>query len=154
MRACGTGTPIEPRRRQPADAAADHDEVVAFLDRHGVDGEGRAIAHVMSDLERAGMLPAQAGQRRRIAQRLRRDLRRRRQAGRDRQRRAVEKIATGNVAHVAPRSPVARQTKPRLIHIDLPLARAAGLPSVRGNFLSQEAGSIASICAENETDVG
>jgi hypothetical protein len=55
----------------------------------------------MGDLERAGMVSAQAGQRRRIAQGLCSDLRRRRHSGRDRQRRTVEKIASGYAAHGA-----------------------------------------------------
>ena len=91
------GAPVEPRRRKPADAAADHDQIVGFLDRQAVDGKLAAFARErMGDLERAFMLAAQPGQRRRIACRLRRNLRRRRQAGRDGQRRAVEEIAPGD----------------------------------------------------------
>ena len=94
MRADGLGAPVEPGRGEPADAAADHDQIVSLLDRQAVEGEAFGLrAQRVRDLERAVVLAAQAGQRRRIARRLRRELRRRRQARRDGQRRAVEKIA-------------------------------------------------------------
>src|SRR6516165_7074197 len=47
------------------------------------------------------MLPAQAGQRRGVARRIRGDLRGGAQPGRNCQGRAIEKIATGNLAHDA-----------------------------------------------------
>jgi hypothetical protein len=93
------GAPIEPGRRQPADPAADYDQVVALLDRHTVEGEGLAIAQLMADLERARMMAAHPRERGRIARGLRHDLRHGRKPGRDRERRAVEKIAARDVGH-------------------------------------------------------
>ena len=63
------GAAIEPGGRQPADAAADHDQIVAFLDRRAVERKALAVARLrVRGLERAGVLAAQAGERRRIAQ--------------------------------------------------------------------------------------
>ena len=71
------GAAIEPGRCQPADAAADHDQVVALLDRQPVEGETPACARQrVRDLERAVVLAAQSGERGRIAHRRRHDLRR------------------------------------------------------------------------------
>src|SRR5262249_12305879 len=71
---------IEPSGRQPADPAADHDEVVALLERQSIEGEPRARARLrVRGLERAWVLAPQAGQCRRIALRRGRDLRRRRE---------------------------------------------------------------------------
>ena len=91
------GAAVEPRRRKPADAAADHDEVVGLLDRQAIDRKFAPFScERMGGLERAFVLAAQPRQRGRVACRLRRELRRRRQAGRDRQSCAVEKIAPGD----------------------------------------------------------
>ena len=79
MRGAG-GPAIIPRRRKPADAAADHDEIVAFVDRGVVGVKIHAAARErMRDLESAIMLAAQTGERRRIARRRRRQLLGRRQ---------------------------------------------------------------------------
>ncbi len=58
---------IKPRRRQSADAAADHDQIETLLDRAPGDVEGAALAtDLMGDLERTGMAAPQTGQHRRI----------------------------------------------------------------------------------------
>src|SRR5262249_55851018 len=94
------GAAIEEGGREPADAAADHDQVVAFLGRNAVEPEGGALARrQVRHFERAVVLAAQAGQRRRIARRLGRNLRRGRQPRGDRQRDAIEEVAAGDVAH-------------------------------------------------------
>ena len=91
------GAPVEPCCRKPADAAANHDEIIAFLDRQAVDRKLAAFAgERMRDLERALVLSAHPRRRRRVASRLRRELRRRRQPGSNRQSRAVEKITPGD----------------------------------------------------------
>ena len=52
---------------EPADAAADHHQIVTVFDRRIVDAEAHAFAREsMRHFERAGMLAAHAGQRRRI----------------------------------------------------------------------------------------
>jgi hypothetical protein len=97
------GAAIEPSGRKPADAAPHDDEVVALLGRQPVDGKALAIARLrVRGFERAFVLAAQPGQRGRIAPRLGGDLRRRRQSCGDGQRRAVEKVATGDVGHLRP----------------------------------------------------
>ena len=91
---------VEPRRSQSADAATDDDEIVAFLDRCGIDAEALPLPRKrMRNLERAGMLTAQAGQRRRVARRVGRNLRGRRQARCNRQGGAVEEVAAGDGRH-------------------------------------------------------
>src|SRR5262249_58184582 len=87
-----------------AEAAADDHEIIALLDRQPAEREGLAVAQVMGDLERAGMVPAHAGERRRVAEGLCGKLRRRRQPGRDRERGPVEEVASGDIGH-ARRSP-------------------------------------------------
>ena len=62
---------------------------------------GRHTGDRMRGLEAADMLPTQAGERRRIAGRLRRNLHCGREPGRDRERKAVEEIAAGHFAHFA-----------------------------------------------------
>src|SRR5262249_13123644 len=52
--------PIEPRRREPAEPAADHDEIIGLLDGEAIERKARAIAQVMGGLEGTGMLPTQA----------------------------------------------------------------------------------------------
>ena len=92
------GATIEPGGREPADAGADHDQVVTLGDRKALEGKTPAFARLrVRHLERAGMLAAQAGERRRIAPRLRGDLRRRGQPRRDGERHAIEKVAAGDV---------------------------------------------------------
>src|SRR5262249_2341399 len=93
------GAPIEPGCRQPADAAADHEEVVALLDRQPLERKSPAGGQLMGDLERAGMLAAHARERRRIARALGPDLRHRGEPGGDGERDAVEKITGRNVGH-------------------------------------------------------
>ncbi len=94
------GAAIEVSGREPADAAADHDQVVALL---RLEPAGRIMGWRAGDrmrgLEAADVLPAQARERRRVAGRLRRNLHRGREPGRDRQRKAVEEIAAGHLAH-------------------------------------------------------
>ena len=97
------GAAVEPGRRQPADPAADHHEVVALLDRQPAEGERPAVAQLVADLERAGMMAAHPGERRRIARRLRHDLRHGRKPGRDRERNAIEKITARDVGHARSR---------------------------------------------------
>jgi hypothetical protein len=95
-------TTIIPRCGEPADAAANHDEIVALLDRRIAGVKIDAVAReCMRDLERAVMLAPHTGERRRIVRRSRGQLRGRRQPGRNRQGYAVEKIATGNAVHGA-----------------------------------------------------
>ena len=67
MRALPVGAPVEPRRRQTADAAADHDEVIALVDRSAAERERLAVAQLVADRGRAIVLAAQAGERGRIA---------------------------------------------------------------------------------------
>ena len=61
-------------------------------------------------LERTRVLPAQSGERGRIAQRLRRDLRRRREAGGHGQGHAIEKVAARNRRHALAQSSSGRTT--------------------------------------------
>ena len=85
---------IEPGGREPAQAATNHDEVVAFFDRQIAEIEPPALAgERMRHLERAVVLAAQAGERGRIAGGLRCKLCRGREAGGNGQRHTVEKIA-------------------------------------------------------------
>jgi hypothetical protein len=94
------GAAIEPGGGEPADAAADHDEVVALLDRQAFDRKARGFARLrMRGLERAGVLTAQAGEGRRIARGLGRDLRRGREPGGDAEGHPVEEIAARNRGH-------------------------------------------------------
>jgi len=94
------GAAVEPGGCEPADAAADHDEIVALLDRRVVGVKVHAGARQrMGYLEGARMLAAQTGECRRMARRGRRRLRARRQPGRNRQGHAVEKVATGYSEH-------------------------------------------------------
>jgi hypothetical protein len=67
-------------------------------------------------LERAGVLPAQPRERRRVAQGLRRDLGRRRETGGDGERRAVEEVASRNRGHarILPTIPRGPQAATRL----------------------------------------
>src|SRR5262249_7320209 len=88
---------IEPSGRPHADPAADTDEVVAFLERQSIEREPRARTRLrVRGLERAWVLAAQAGQRRGIALRRGRDLRRRREAGSNGQGHSVEEVAARN----------------------------------------------------------
>ena len=94
------GTAIIPRCRQPADAAADHDQIVTLVGRCLVGAEIHATARErMRDLERTIMLAAEPDEGRRIARWCCRQLLSWRQAGRSRQGHAVEKVATGNAVH-------------------------------------------------------
>ena len=69
------GATIEPGGGEPADACTDHDEVVALLDWRVVERKARAVIRLrVRGLERAGVLPAQPRERRRVAHGLRRDL--------------------------------------------------------------------------------
>ncbi|MCY1453544.1 hypothetical protein D9M71_705440 [compost metagenome] len=55
--------PIEKRRRQPADAAADHHQVVLLADRQIVSGEALFLpAHLVRNFKGADMAATQAGQ--------------------------------------------------------------------------------------------
>src|SRR5438552_4046228 len=94
------GAAIEIGCREPADATTHHNKVVAFLRREPA---GRIMNRHMCDrmggLKATDMLSAQAGKRRRVAGGLGRNLHRGREPGRDRQRKAVEEIAAGNLAH-------------------------------------------------------
>ncbi|MCZ7641810.1 MAG: hypothetical protein M5U33_02365 [Pseudorhodoplanes sp.] len=58
---------VEIGRRKPADAAADHDKVVALLHRKRIESGKIAVAQRMGGLERAVVMAAQASQRGRIA---------------------------------------------------------------------------------------
>src|SRR5262249_21139052 len=98
-RAAAKALPVEPGGREPADAAADHHEIVALLDRQPVERERLAIAQIVADLERARMLPAQAGEGRRIAQRLRGELVGRGESGCHGQGEAVEEVAAADTGH-------------------------------------------------------
>src|SRR3981081_2838619 len=94
------GATIEPGRSEPADACADHDKVVALLDRRAVERKARAVVRLrVRGLERAGVLATQPGERRRIAHGLRRDLGRRRETGGDAECRDVEEVASRNRGH-------------------------------------------------------
>src|ERR1700722_947914 len=66
----GAGTvrlAIEPRRRQPADAAANHHQIVVLLYRQAGNVKRLPLAaDLMSDLEGSGMTTPEAGQRRRV----------------------------------------------------------------------------------------
>src|SRR5262245_2078380 len=105
------GAAIEGGGRQSADARADDDEVVTLLDRQPVEGETLAFARLrVRGLERARVLSAQSGERGRIAQRLRRDLRRRREAGGDGQGHAIEEVAARNRRHALAKSSSGRAT--------------------------------------------
>ena len=97
-----TSAPIEPRRRQSADAGTDHDEVVALLDRKPVGGEAVIPARLrVRGLERAFVLAAQPGERGRIAPAgLAVSLHRRGEARGDGQRHPVEEVATRDRGHV------------------------------------------------------
>jgi hypothetical protein len=91
---------IEPCRGEAADAAADHDQIVSLFAWRIVDAEAPALAREgMRDFERAGMLAAQASQRRRILRRRGGDLIGRRQSGGDRQGGTAEKIAARDGWH-------------------------------------------------------
>jgi len=99
------GTAIEGGGSQAADARADDDEIVTLLDRQPVEGEAFAFARLrVCGLERTRVLSAQSGERGRIAQRLRRDLRRRREAGGHGQGHAIEKVAARNRRHALAQS--------------------------------------------------
>ena len=88
------GAPVEPRRRETADAAADDHQIVAILHRQIVHRKRSAFTRErMRGLERAGVVAAQSGECWRIASRLREDLRRRRQAGRNGKGDTVEEVA-------------------------------------------------------------
>ena len=90
----------EPGRGQPAYSAADHDKVIAFFDRHIIDRKMVALAaDRVCDLERARMLTTQSRQGGRIAERISRELRGRSEPRGDRQRDAVEKVATRDRGH-------------------------------------------------------
>src|SRR5215813_753503 len=105
------GAPVEPGGRKPADAGADDHEIVALLDRQPAEREGLAVAQLMSDLERAGMVSTHAGERRRVAEGLRGKLPRRRQPGRDRQRGPIEEVAPGDRGHSkVPPQPMSSRT--------------------------------------------
>src|SRR5262249_4401106 len=102
---------VEGGGSQAADARADDDEVVALLDRQPVEGEVLAFPRLrVCGLERARVLSAQSGERRRIAQGLRRDLRRRGEAGGNGQGYAVEKVAARNRRHALAQSSSGRTT--------------------------------------------
>src|SRR5262249_14451282 len=91
---------IEPRRRKPADAAADHDEVVSFFNGEVVDRIATPLlSNRMRHLERTRMLPAQPGERRRITRGIGYNLCGRREPRRNGQGDAVEKIAPGDALH-------------------------------------------------------
>ncbi len=94
---------IKPRRRQAADAAADHDEIESLLDREAGDVIRLALAtDLMGDLEGSGMAAAQAGQCRRIvAARPGAQLGERSQTAGDDQCGTVEKVAAADgIGHV------------------------------------------------------
>src|SRR5690242_8391053 len=91
---------IEPRRGEPADAAADHDQIVSLFDRRILDAETPALVRKsMRHFERAGMLTAQPGQCRRIGGRRSGDLRGGSEAGADRQSGTAEKVAACDGRH-------------------------------------------------------
>src|SRR5262249_34106737 len=88
---------VEEGGSQPADAAADHDEIVGLLDRPPLEAEVLAFERLrVRELEGARMLAAQSGERRRVALGLGRDLRRRREARGDGQGYSVEEVAARN----------------------------------------------------------
>src|SRR5450755_2935766 len=91
---------IEPCSRQPADAAANHDQIEALVDCEARSVERLAFAtDLMGNLERTGMASSQASQRRRIiAIGLSAQLSERTHSGGDRERRAVQKVAPGDRA--------------------------------------------------------
>ena len=97
------GAPVEPCGRQTADAAADHDKIIALVDRSAAERERLAVAQLVADLDRAFMLAAHAGQRGRIASGLRLplrvQLRHGREPGRNGKGDAVEKITARDVGH-------------------------------------------------------
>ena len=86
------GLTIEMGRGEPADSAADNNEIVALFDWHAVERKLFAVAQGMRDLERARMLAAQAAQRRRVARGLGRHLRCRSEPAGDGKADAVEEI--------------------------------------------------------------
>jgi hypothetical protein len=89
--------PVEPRGGEPADPAADHDEIVLLLGRHILDRESCPVPHEgMHRFERAGVLSAQPAQQRRITAGLCGNLCGRREPRRDAQRRPVDEIAPGD----------------------------------------------------------
>src|SRR5262249_1702130 len=94
------GAAIEIGGRKSADAAADHHEIIAFL---WLGPAGRILGWRTHDcvrsFEAADMLSPQACERRRVAGGLRRNLHRGREPGRNRQRKAVEEIAAGDITH-------------------------------------------------------
>src|SRR5262249_8800902 len=82
---------VEPRRGKAAAAAADHDEVVALLDRQAIDRIAPSLAgDRMRHFERAVVLATQSAERRRIARGIRRQLRGRREPRRNGQGDTVE----------------------------------------------------------------
>jgi hypothetical protein len=108
---------VEPRGGEPADPAADHDEIVLFLRRQALDRKRRAVAgEGVRRLERSGVLAAQPVQQRRIARRLCGNLRGRREPGGDVQRHAVDEIAPGDGSHaICPPGLRQRGRRPTLI---------------------------------------
>ena len=119
------GATIERGGGEPADACTDHDEVVALLDWRVVEPKARAVIRLrVRGLERAGVLPAQPRERRRVAHGLRcdlgpdlgPDLGRRRETGGDGERRAVEEVASRNRGHarILPTIPRGPQAATRL----------------------------------------
>ena len=117
MRILAARAAVEPRGGEPADAAADHDEIVLFFRRKVLDREARAVAgESMGRLERSGVLAAQPMQQRRIARRLCGNLCGRRQPGGDTQRHAVDEIAPGDGSHaICPPGLRQRGRRPTLI---------------------------------------
>ena len=121
------GTAIEPGGCEPADAGADNDEIVAFLDRRAVERKARAVVRLrVRGLERAGVLATQPRERGRVAHGLRRDLGRGRETGGDGQRCAVEEVASRNRGHApgfcqqsgaARKPPRANAPNPKFAHI-------------------------------------
>src|SRR5215471_2053393 len=92
---------IEPGGREAADTTTNDDKIVVFLGRNPVDRKRRAFAQRMRGLERPRMMAAHSGEGRRIERRLCRELRGRRQPGRNRQCDAVEEITTADsIRHV------------------------------------------------------
>src|SRR5262249_29870021 len=92
---------IEPSGREPADPAADHDQVVALLDHRIIDAEPTALAREgVGHFEGTRMLAAHAGQSRGvISQTCGGELSRRSQSGGDGKGAAVEKIAPSDGWH-------------------------------------------------------
>ncbi|MNS49920.1 hypothetical protein D3C72_825520 [compost metagenome] len=91
---------IEPRRGQPADAAAHHHEVIRFARQHGRVRSAFA-RQAVGQRERAGVVAAQPGQRRRVAGRCGlgpclTNQPRRGNTGRNAQRGAIEEVSTGD----------------------------------------------------------